>query len=162
MTTKSKYAFALLAGLLLPAVTPSAATFAQTETPAKGTPDATPSKPATRAAMPTDKVEQHINQLHAELHITSAQQPQWDQFAEVMRDNARSMEQAMQQRGSSLTTMTALDNMQSYSQIAQQHAQNMQKLTTAFQAVYDSMSEAQKKNADTIFRAKAETHHKKG
>jgi hypothetical protein len=33
----------------------------------------------------------------------------------------------------------------------------MQKLTTAFQTLYDSMSDAQKKNADTVFRNQSES-----
>ena len=35
-----------------------------------------------------ERVENHIKQLHAQLHITPAEQSQWDQFAQVMRDNA--------------------------------------------------------------------------
>ena len=60
--------------------------------------------------------------------------------------------------------MNAAENMQSYAQIAELHAQDTQKLAAAFQTLYGSMSDAQKKNADTVFRARSEQrdvqHHK--
>ena len=48
--------------------------------------------------------------------------------------------------------MSAVDNMQSYAQIEQQRAQDMQKLVPAFQTLYSSLSDQQKKTADQIFR----------
>ena len=35
------------------------------------------------------RVEEHIKELRAQLQITPAEQPQWEQFANVMRENAR-------------------------------------------------------------------------
>jgi protein CpxP len=158
MTIKSNsYAFALLAGLVIPAMSLPAGAFAQTPSAA---PSAT-AKSATatsKAPSAADRVEQHITQLHAQLRITPAQQAQWDQFAQVMRDNAKGMDQIVDQRGASLASMTAAENMQSYSQIAQQHAQDMQKLSAAFQTLYSSLSDEQKKNADEVFRARGAQH----
>jgi len=102
-------------------------------------------------------VEQRITDLHAKLQISPAQQPQWDQFAQVMRDNARSIDQTFQQRLKTIPTMTAVENMQSYAQVAMEHAQEMQKLVPAFQALYGTMSDSQKRTADQVFRADA--HH---
>jgi protein CpxP len=157
MTIKStSLAAALLGGLLLPAVAMPGGAFAQTETPVAGAPVAPkPKPPAHKPASLTDRVEQHITQLRAQLGITPAQQPQWDQFAAVMRDNAKAMSQTMEQRGARFAAMNASENMQSYAQIAQQHAQDVQKLATAFQPVYESMSDDQKKLADAVFRADA-------
>ena len=101
------------------------------------------------------KVEQRIKDLHAKLAISSAQQAQWDDFVQVMRDNARSMEQTFRQREHSLQSMTATENMQSYAQVATEHAQEMQKLVPAFQALYATMSDNQKMTADQVFRADA-------
>ncbi len=39
------------------------------------------------------RVEEHIKELHSQLRITPAENPQWDQFAAVMRENARDMDQ---------------------------------------------------------------------
>jgi protein CpxP len=158
MTIKSSsYAIALLAGLVIPAVSLSAGAFAQTPSAAPSA-TAKPTVPASKAPSAAVRVEQHITQLHAQLHITPAQQAQWDQFAQVMRDNAKGMDQIVDQRGASLASMTAVENMQSYSQIAQQHAQDMQKLSTAFQTLYSSLSDEQKKNADEVFRARGAQH----
>ena len=158
------YTAAFLASLLAPAVALPVAAFAQNQTPTaveaapavKSAPPVTApaAKPMARKPMSTtDRVEQHIKALHAQLRITSAQQSQWDQFAQVMRDNAKDMNQVLEQRRTSFATLNAADNMASYAQVAQQHAQDTQKLSTAFQALYGSLSDDQKKNADTVFRA---------
>jgi protein CpxP len=129
------------------AVRPSPTTGAQTTSPAQ--PDAGHNMAV--------KIEQRITDLHARLQISAAQQPQWSQFAQVMRDNAQSMDLAFQQRVDAIPTMTAAQNMQSYAQVATDHAQDMQKLVPAFQALYDTMSDNQKHTADQVFRADA--HH---
>jgi periplasmic protein CpxP/Spy len=114
------------------------------------------------SAQPSGAMAQHvearIKQLHAQLHITSAQDSQWNQFAQTMRDNARDMDEAAQQRAQQFATMTAVDNMQSYEKLAEDHVQHLQKLIPAFQALYDTMSPDQKKTADQVFRAGAEAH----
>jgi periplasmic protein CpxP/Spy len=154
---------ALVALLALPG-----AAYAQTTPPA-----ATPPTPAPQAAtaagqnMPRrlapQAVEQHIDRLHTQLRITPAQQQQWDQFAQVMRDNAANMRQVVEQRGTQLASMNAEQDMQSYAQLAQQHAQDMQKLSATFQALYDSMSPEQKQNADVVFRGRvAHAAHRRG
>jgi hypothetical protein len=102
-------------------------------------------------------VEQHITQLHTQLGITPAEQVQWDAFAQVMRDNADQMSAAFSERGSGVTNMSALDNMQSYARLAQVHAANMQKLASAFEPLYESFSDQQKKRADQVFQASART-----
>ncbi len=134
-----------------------AAAFAQTTpattTPAPAAPAAPSAAPATLSPAVSARVEQHIKALHDQLGITTAEQPQWDQFAQVMRDNAAQIGQAFQARGAKIATDSAADNMQSYAAIAQVHATNMQKLASAFQALYTSFPDAQKQKADTVFRA---------
>jgi hypothetical protein len=105
-----------------------------------------------------ERVENHIKELHAQLHITPAEQPQWDQFAQVMRENARDMDQAFMQRAQQYPTMNAMQNMQSYQQMAEAHVQHLQKLVPAFDNLYNAMPEQQKKLMDQVFRANAERH----
>jgi lysophospholipase L1-like esterase len=105
-----------------------------------------------------ERVEGRIKELHAQLHITPAEEPQWNEFAEVMRENARDMDQAFMQRAQQFPTMNAVQNMQSYEQISEQHAQRVQKLVPAFQKLYDAMPDQQKRLADQVFRANAEKH----
>ena len=107
----------------LPVLTLPVGAFAQA-TPAAPSSSATPALPKTMS----EKVEQHIKQLHNQLRITTAEEPQWQQFAQVMRDNAAQIEQALEARGTNIDTMTADENMLSYAQLAQTHATNMQRL----------------------------------
>lgn len=100
-------------------------------------------------------IEQRIVALHGELAISPAQQPQWNQFAQVMRSNAETMDEAFQRRVQAMPTMTAAENMASYAQVSMEHAKDMQKLVPAFQALYDTMSDNQKKTADQVFRTDA-------
>jgi periplasmic protein CpxP/Spy len=105
-----------------------------------------------------ERVEHRIRELHAQLHITPAEEAQWNQFAEVMRENARDMDQAYMQRAQQFETMSAVQNMQSYEQLAEAHAQHVQKLVPAFQNLYDSMTAQQKQVADQVFRQNSEQH----
>lgn len=69
-----------------------------------------------------------------------------------MRDSAKSMEAAINSRTEKLGTMSAVDDLRSYESLAEVHAEGMKKLVAAFAPLYDSMSETQKKTADTVFR----------
>jgi glucose dehydrogenase len=99
----------------------------------------------------SEKIERHITDLGAQLGITASEQPQWQQFAQVIRDNAALMEQAVGARAGDVSKMTATGNLQSYAQLAQVHATNMQKLASAFLPLYNSFTPAQKKLADAVF-----------
>jgi protein CpxP len=101
-------------------------------------------------------VERRITELRTSLHITPAEQQPFDQFAQVMRDNAKAIDQSYQERAEKLASMSAVDNMQSYSDIEQQRAQQVQKLVPAFQALYGSLSDQQKRTADDMFRTYGE------
>jgi periplasmic protein CpxP/Spy len=105
-----------------------------------------------------ERVARRINELHAQLRITPAEQQQWEQFAQVMRANAREMDQTFMQRAEQFPSMNAVQNMQSYEQIAEAHAQHVQKLVTAFENLYNAMPDQQKQLADQVFRTNAEQH----
>ncbi len=101
-------------------------------------------------------VERRLADLHSRLHITSEQEPQWQQYTSVLRDNAQGIDQSFRQRAEKLPTMNAVDAMQSYAQIEQQRAEDGQKLVAAFQTLYASLSDQQKQAADQMFRRFAE------
>jgi periplasmic protein CpxP/Spy len=157
----NNFAPAALAALLL---LPPAALAQSSPTPAPAAPQGAlpPAASSPIAGHPVagktaeERVERRIKELHAQLRITPAEQQQWDQFANVMRENARDMDGIFIQRAQQLESMTALQNMQSYEQIAEAHAQHLQKLVTAFQNLYDTMPDQQKLVADQVFHANAE------
>jgi periplasmic protein CpxP/Spy len=126
---------------------------------AQSQPSAAPAQAAPPAAAPAtgnttmeQRIEQRITRLHAALQITAAEEPQWQQFAGVMRDNARKMDQDYKDRAAKFDGLNALDNMRSYAQIAQEHAEDSQRLVAAFEPLYSAMSDAQKHIADQVFR----------
>jgi hypothetical protein len=110
--------------------------------------------PATEQSMEA-RVEQRIDDLHQKLQISAAQEPEWKKFAQTMRENARKMDQAFESRVQQMQNMNALENMRSYARISQQHAQDVQALLPAFQALYGKMSQSQKQAADQVFREDA-------
>jgi hypothetical protein len=149
-------ASAAVAALLLPA-----AALAQTAA-SPSAPSGAPAASSPLVSHPVagataeQRVEQHIRELHAQLRITAAEEPQWQQFANVMRDNARGMDQEFSQRMQQFPTMNALQNMQSYQRIAELHAQDIQKLAPAFAGLYNAMPEQQRLLTDRVFRQNAE------
>ena len=146
-------------------VTQSSPAPATQSSPAPVTPPAASASPLAAQRAPgnnaEERVETHIRQLHAQLRITPAEQPQWEQFAAVMRDNARDMDQAFVQRAQQFPTMSAVQNMQSYQQLAEAHAQHLQKLVPAFDTLYNAMPEQQRQLTDQVFRANAQTNAQK-
>jgi len=99
-----------------------------------------------------DRAEARITDLHAKLKITAAQEDQWGKVAEVMRANGKQMDTLTQARFANAKTMTAVDDLKSYAEIADAHADGMKKFTPVFASLYSGMSDAQKKEADTLFR----------
>jgi len=106
-------------------------------------------------------VEERIRDLHRRLHITDAQKAQWDNLAQVMRDNAQAMTDLQKQRAADAKSMNAVDVIKSYSEVIQAHQEGMKKFVPAFEDLYNSMSDAQKKTADSMFRSRARTEAKK-
>jgi hypothetical protein len=116
------------------------------------------SQPLPPAASTKDaRVEARIESLHDRLKITSAEEPQWSDVAQAMRDNAQQMSEVIEQRQQA-RSMTAVDDLKTYQRIADAHAQGLKKLIQAFQTLYDNMSDSQKKNADAIL---SKNHHDK-
>lgn len=101
-----------------------------------------------------DRVEARIAELRSKLKITPQQEGQWNEVTQVMRDNARTLDSLAQSRVENRGKMTAVEDLQSYSQIADAHAEGLKKFVPAFQALYDTMSESQKKQADVLFQGR--------
>ncbi len=117
--------------------------------------------PAATQSQVQAAAEQRIAGLQAQLAITPAQAPQWNAFAQVMRENAQSTDALFRQRAAGAQSMNAVANMQSYAQISRAYADGTEKLAAAFQALYATLSEPQRQAADTLFRQQATTPVKK-
>jgi len=100
---------------------------------------------------PARHVEGRIAYLKAELKITDAQAAQFAPVAQAMRDNAKTMEQAMEQRrGMRDQPQTAVQRLEARVQFATLRAQTDQRFLDAFKPLYASFSEDQKKAADEL------------
>ncbi len=108
--------------------------------------------PGTQGAPSMDRVERHVADLKRRLMITPAQQPQWDTFTAVMRQNAKHMETLYSDRAAHAATLSATDDMRTYAELARAHADDLQKLVPSFDALYATMSAEQKANADKVFQ----------
>ena len=98
-----------------------------------------------------ESIEARISALHNKLHITAAQEAKWKDMAQVMRENGQKMRDMVTERSTKLKTMNALDDLKSYQAIADQHADGLNRLIPAFEALYAEMTPAQQKNADHVF-----------
>ena len=149
ITTTLARSVALVALMSAPLTLAHAQSTAPTHAPTAPSAMNPASAPATTK---NEGVEQRIKQLHAELKITPDQESKWNSVAQAMRDNAASMEKLVaekQQKGAA--NMTAIDDLKTYQEFTQQHLDGLKNLTSAFQSLYDSMSDPQKKNADEVF-----------
>jgi cell pole-organizing protein PopZ len=105
-----------------------------------------------------DRTELRIKDMHTKLKITTAQEPQWGKVAQAMRDDAKTMDSLTSARMAHAKDMTAVDDLKSYGEIVDAHADGIKKLTPAFADLYASMSDTQKKTADDLFRHGAQAH----
>jgi periplasmic protein CpxP/Spy len=113
--------------------------------------NAAPSTMAKSDAKRDNAVEQHITALHAQLKITAAEESQWKEVADTMRENAKELDRAIDSRDATIASATAIDNLNSYANIAQAHADGVKKLASSFAGLYSAMSDDQKREADEVF-----------
>ena len=110
----------------------------------------TPAEPATGRAHVV--VERRIADMRTKLKITPDETKAYDDFAQVMRDNAARMDGLMKDQAPKLASMSAVDQMKSYEAVTQAQADDMQRLVPAFSRLYDMLTPAQKKIADDASR----------
>jgi len=110
-----------------------------------------------------DQTEVRIKVLHEKLKITQAQEEQWSKVAQAMLEEAKTMDTLTQARIEHAKTLTAVDDLKSYSEIAEAHANGLKKLTPLFAELYAGLTESQKQEADILFREGVHPHkHQKG
>jgi protein CpxP len=108
------------------------------------------------------RLEARIKDLHAQLQITPQQEPLWGKVADTMRSNAQTMHSAYETRMSKTDSFTAVDDLKSYGDLAQAHADSVKNLESAFEPLYAALSDTQKKAADEAFRNGAGKPHALG
>ncbi len=107
-----------------------------------------------------DRVEARIAKLHEKLQITAAQERAWNEFAQAMRDNAKTMKAMLDQRAQQRNKLDAVGELRSHAEMADLYAAGLHKLVPTFEALYNTMPEGQKKIADKVMTYR-EGHHRK-
>jgi protein CpxP len=122
-------------------------TTAQAQAPAGQKPGA-----ATRPAAPAgNPIEGQLAEVKKRLSITAAQEPQFDQFATIVKQNAQTMEALMQKATAQGAQQNAVEGLRTAASFAQTEADNLKRLVPALEALYASLSEQQKRAADKLF-----------
>ena len=101
---------------------------------------------------PSVRADDRFKQLHEQLQITSDQETKFGKLADVMRDNAKEMDDAVEKRQAAKGTTSALDDLKAYQAVAQAHADGLKALVPAFEDLYKTLSDTQKAQADELFK----------
>lgn len=107
------------------------------------------SRPVKSEADRSASVDRHIADLHTQLKITPAEETLWAAVAQTMRDNANNLDTAMDKREDA--NGSAIDDLNTYGDVVQSHADGIKKLSAVFSTLYASMSNDQKRIADEVF-----------
>ena len=107
-----------------------------------------PQRQAQPAQPPANPIDGQIAQLQKRLAITDAQKPQFDAFAQVVRQNAQTIDALVQQEQKA--AHNAVDDLRSSVKIAQEEADGLKRLLPAMEALYASLSDQQKRTADQL------------
>lgn len=99
-----------------------------------------------------DPIAERLKYLHDRLRITPAQEPLWTNLAQVMRENAKAIEPLAKQRLQPTPNRTAVETLSIYEKLGEVQMDGLKKFLSVFQALYNGLSDQQKKIADVLFR----------
>lgn len=150
-------------------IAPDLATLAQAELNVGAT-GAAPQGPMHHRAFvrPSERVEARIAYARTALKITDAQQPQWDNFANVLRKQAREMDQRFEQfraqraQGAARPErrqFTAIDRLERRQQRMTQGSQRLGEVIAAAKPLYAVLSPEQKVVADGMISRQGHGGH---
>lgn len=104
--------------------------------------------------------ESRITQLKDALKITDEQEVLWGNVTQAMRENAKDMDALSKAKAENAPTMNAVERMKLHSEMTQAQLDQQKKFIPAFEALYVSMTDAQKATTDSIFRTGKHGKHK--
>jgi protein CpxP len=98
--------------------------------------------------------EKQLAELQRRLKVTPEQQPKFDAFAQGMRQNAQEMD-ALNKEEQQKRTRNAVEELQSAARFSEAEATGLKRLVPMLQALYDSLSDQQKRTADQLLGSSA-------
>ncbi len=114
------------------------------------------------------RTEQRILEMHDKLNLDANQEELWGNVTQILRDNAKTMDTLTQNRVDQADKMNAVEDLKSYGEIAQAHANGVQKMIPAFSNLFKSMTVDQQKSVNSFFHhgthmdASKKMDHEKG
>ena len=106
------------------------------------------------AMMPGQHIEGRIAYLRSELSITDAQLPQWNAFADAMREGAKSMQASMAANMGSGMPATAPARSDAMIAMMTARLDTMKATSAAGKALYAVLTDPQKKAADDLMMSR--------
>ncbi len=107
-----------------------------------------------------DRNDARVVKMEKSLKITPDQKELWNALTDVMNENAEKIDELTKARSDKTKPLNAVEDLKSYGEILDAHAEGMKNFIPAFEELYDTMSDEQKKNADVLF--KTHRHGKPG
>jgi hypothetical protein len=113
--------------------------------------------------LPSERVEARLDYLWKELGITSAQEPQWNAFANTLRRQAIERDKRVQEwraqagQGAEREKLTAIQRLERRQQRMVAAAANMNELLAVQKPLYAALSDEQKLVADKVMASRG--HH---
>lgn len=147
--TLAAAALATLVGAGTAVTLPAAPALAQQSAPSAPPPGQPPHH---MPQMRPSHIDGRVAYVKAELHVTPAQESQWDKVAQAMRQNDTERRQAFQQMLASRgMPETALQRLERKARFSAMRAQQTDRFLAAFRPLYDGMSDTQKQTANDLF-----------
>ncbi|HEX5455069.1 MAG TPA: Spy/CpxP family protein refolding chaperone [Stellaceae bacterium] len=110
---------------------------------------AQPAPPPGQPGGPDQDIEQQINELRKKLKITQPQQAAFDGLAQVMRQNAQSMDALAQQQQQNQPG-SAVEDLRTAVRFSEAETEGLKRLLPALETLYNSLSDQQKRTVDQV------------
>jgi hypothetical protein len=106
------------------------------------------------ARLPSERVEARLAEAKTKLKITSAQEAQWNAFADVTRRHAKAADEQIKAmrdgKESQGKRLTAVERLERRQQMAAAHSQRLTEVIAAAKPLYAALSAEQKAIADDM------------
>jgi LTXXQ motif family protein len=113
--------------------------------------------PNSQTAPAADPTAARVKYLHDRLRITAEQEELWDKVGQAIRDNALTLAPLLRRRLRAATSGSAPELLHTYEALGEAQLDSQRKIIAAFEPLYASLSEIQKKIADAIIREGAQS-----
>lgn len=101
-----------------------------------------------------EHTEAQIKSLQDALSITETQKAQWNSLTQVMRENAKDMDDLRKDKAANNKAMNAVERLKLHSHITEVRLNQLKKFIPTFETFYNNMGDEQKTIIDEIFHGR--------